>query len=345
MAEIVLNARFTSQPKTGVQRCATEIAKRIGAQVTPLRPRRPLTGLAGHAWEQLYLPVAAQGKLLWNPNCTGPVMMRRQICTFHDVIVLDHPEWFSPRFAAWYRWLLPRVARHCRALIAVSQYTKTRLIEVLGVNPEKITVIPNGVCETFRPAGADEIAAAREWLGIGDRPFLLSVCALEPRKNLGRLLRAWSAAQSRVPSQMELVLVGASGSLSIFPRQSAVTLPERTRVVGYCQESLLPALYSAATTFLYPSLYEGFGLPPLEAMACGTPVIASKTTSLPEVVGEAALLIDPMDPESIAAAIVRLAGSQQQRRELRELGLSRSASFSWDLTAKRTWELLSQHAA
>jgi len=345
MASIVLNARFSLQQTTGVQRYASEIAARIGNRVARLRPPRALHGMAGHAWEQIYLPVAAHGKLLWNPNCTGPVTVQQQVCTFHDLIVLDHPEWFSPRFAQWYKWLLPRVARQCRALIAVSEYTKHRVVEMLEINPARITVVPNGVGENFRPAAPREATEVREWLGIGERPFLLSVGTLEPRKNLRRLLTAWSIAQDQVPEEMELVIAGAAGAPSIFAGQDALQAPSRTRLVGYCQEPLLPALYSEATAFVYPSLYEGFGLPPLEAMACGTPVICSETSSLPEVVGDAALLVDPQDPRSIADAIVQLANSQDQRGELRHSGRQRAARFSWDAAAQQTWTLLCEHAA
>ena len=341
-ASIALNARFSVHRPTGMQRYGLELARRFGDQIEVVRPVRALRGPVGHLWEQVYLPSALHGKLLWSPNNTGPLAVRRQVCTMHDLIPLDQPEWFSPRFAAWYKWLLPRLAKQVRHIIAVSEFTKRRIVELLAVPQEKVTVIPNGVDERFSPKSEEEILRMRRSLGITCRAYLLYVGNLEPRKNLQRLLQAWAIAQRFVSPEIELVVAGAKGSSLVFEEWSLGALPSRVQFTGYVTDDQLPALYAGSLSLLYPSLYEGFGLPPLEAMACGTPVVTSANTSLPEVVGDAAILVDAEDTESIADAITRIASSDSLRRDLRRRGLDRAKEFTWERTADQTLRLLLQ---
>jgi len=343
-ASIALNARFSVHRTTGMQRYGLELARRFGDQIQVVRPVRALRGPAGHLWEQIYLPSALHGKLLWSPNNTGPLAVRRQVCTMHDLIPLDQPEWFSPRFAAWYEWLLPRLAKQVRHIIAVSEFTKHRVVELLAVPQEKVTVIPNGVDERFSPRSEEEILCMRRSLGITCPAYLLYVGNLEPRKNLQRLLQAWAIAQRSVAPEIELVVAGAKGSSLVFEECSLGTLPARVQFTGYVADDQLPALYAGSLALLYPSLYEGFGLPPLEAMACGTPVVTSAKTSLPEVVGDAAILVDAEDAESIADAITRIASSDPLRGELRRRGLERAKEFTWERTANLTLRLLLEQA-
>jgi len=155
MTQIALNARFHSHQPTGMQRYALELSSRFGPHLDSLKPDKPLRGPSGHLWEQLFLPSAVRGRLLWSPNTTGPLAIEKQVCTFHDLIPLDHPEWFNRRFAQWYQWLLPRLAKRVRKIIAISEFTKQRIVELLGVSPEKVAVIPNGVDARFSPRPAE----------------------------------------------------------------------------------------------------------------------------------------------------------------------------------------------
>ncbi len=339
-ASIALNARFCVHRPTGMQRYGLELARRFGDRVQLVRPVLALRGPAGHLWEQVYLPSAVRGKLLWSPNNTGPLAVRRQVCTMHDLIPLDQPAWFSPRFAAWYKWLLPRLAKQVRHIIAVSEFTKCRVVELLRVRPEKVTVIPNGVDERFSPRSEKEILRMRQSLGITCPAYLLYVGNLEPRKNLPRLLQAWAIAQQSIPPEVELVVAGAKGSSLVFEQCCLGELPPRVQLTGYVADDHLPALYAGSLALLYPSLYEGFGLPPLEAMACGTPVVTSANTSLPEVVGDAAILADAEYVHSIADAIIRVASNDSLRSELRRRGLERAKEFTWARTAEPTLRLL-----
>lgn len=342
MNQIALNARFYAHRPTGMQRYAIELSQRFSEHLDPVRPARALRGPAGHLWEQCYLPSAVRGRLLWSPNNTGPLAISRQVCTLHDLIPLDRPQWFNHRFARWYAWLLPRLARRVQHIIAISEFTRQRAIELLRVPATKVTIIPNGVDSRFYPRSSDEIASMRAALGIPDVAYVLCVGSLEPRKNLLRLLEAWSIVQEYVDREIWLVMAGARGSSRVFRALSVDSIPPRVYFTGYVSDEHLPALYSGALAMAYPSLYEGFGLPPLEAMACGTPVVTSKGTSLPEVVGNSAVLVDPEDCLSIAEGLEQVLSSASLRESLSKSGIRRAARFSWDSTAEQTLELLVQ---
>jgi glycosyltransferase involved in cell wall biosynthesis len=345
MHVIKLNGRFYSHRPTGMQRYALELVSRIGDRLEVLRPKHALRGGLGHLWEQVYLPVATGRGLLWSPNNTGPLSVARQVCTVHDLIPLDHPEWFNPRFVALYRWLMPRLMTRLQHIVAISEFTRQRLLHLFDIDPSKITVIPNGVDKSFQPAPPDRIRQVRASLGLGDKPYVLCVSSFEPRKNLKGLLAAWAALPASIRNQFQLVLTGARGSGKVFGDAGIGEPPVGAIFTGYVAQEDLPALYSGAEIFAYPSLYEGFGLPPLEAMASGVPVLTSKTSSIPEVVADAGVLVDPADIDSIQEGLYRLMTNEQLRRELSERGLNRAQSLSWDRTADETWRILEREAA
>jgi glycosyltransferase involved in cell wall biosynthesis len=341
---IVINARVMSAPMTGVQRYVQEILAAMGERVAEVQPRRACRGIAGHAWEQGVLPLRTGGRLLWSPSNTGPLAVARQVVTVHDAVPLDHPEWLNPRFAAWYRFLLPRLVRRARRVIAISAFTRRRLIERTGVDPARVAVIHHGVGQRFRPQPDDAIAAMRRAVGVPAGRYLLSLGSLEPRKNLGGLLAAWGAVAAAAPADLCLVVAGARGAGQIFRQPPAPQATPRVHFSGRVEDRWLPALYSGAVAFCYPSLYEGFGWPPLEAMACGTPVLASQGTAFPEVLGDAALLVDPHDPCAIADTLRRVIASRALREDLRGRGMERAAGFRWADAAAATWALLSSAA-
>ncbi len=342
MSAIALNARFYSHVPTGMQRYGIEMANRLDDLLDVVRPGEALKGARGHLWEQIYLPAISRNRLLWSPNNTGPLAVARQLCTMHDIIPVEHPEWFSPRFSAWYQWLLPKLAHRVQHMIAVSQFTKDRLVERFGVSPDKISVVWNGVDEQFRPRSFEEIAEVRAALGIRSPRYVLSLGSLEPRKHIGRLLSAWRRMLPELPDDVDLVVVGNKGAALVFREARLEKLPERVHFAGYAKQEHLPALYSGALAMVYPSLYEGFGLPPLEAMACGTPVVTSNTTSLPEVVGDSGLLVDPLNEDAIAAAVLRLVKSEALRTELSAKGRARAARMNWDRSARETRQILKE---
>jgi len=337
---VSVNARILASPTTGVQRYLMELLERMPA-LRSVAPACQLTGLAGHAWEQIVLPTRVRGTMLWSPSNTGPLAVRRQVVTIHDVVPLDHPEWLNPRFAAWYRFLIPRLAQRAGRVIVVSEFTKKRLLVHCGVRPEKITVIHLGADKRFRPRPANEVARARATLAIPDGPYVLAVGSLEPRKNLGRLLAAWAEVLPELPPDVTLVVAGGKGKRMVFADVPELRrLPERVCLTGYVPDELLPSLYAGAGVFIYPSVYEGFGLPPLEAMACGTPVIVGNRASLPEVVGDAGISVNPYDIDAIATAIAQVLVDPAIGAKLAPAALQRASRFSWDRAATQTWNVL-----
>jgi glycosyltransferase involved in cell wall biosynthesis len=217
-------------------------------------------------------------------------------------------------------------------------------VQILGVQPAKVTVIPHGIDERFSPRPEEEICATRRMLNMPRSRYFLFVSSLEPRKNLSRLLAAWERVQKDLPDDIWLVIAGAKGRPQVFSdAHIKKELPPRVHFTGYVPEECLPALYSGALALVYPSLYEGFGFPPLESMACGTPVIASNTTSLPEVTADAAILVNPLEVDEIVSAIALLATDPELRSNLSRRGIARAASYTWDATAHATLKVLQSY--
>ncbi|MEG3065004.1 glycosyltransferase family 1 protein [Acetomicrobium sp.] len=290
------------------------------------------------------MPTRLRGNLLFSPSNTGPLIEERQVVTIHDITPLEHPEWLNPRFAKWYQFLIPRLVHKARRIIAVSNFTKSRICEVTSVQPDKAVVIYNGADERFRPKSSEEIARTKDTFGISNFRYILTVATIEPRKNLQRLLEAWDVWHVNLPQDIWLVIAGAKGKDLVFRDAVFNRLPPKICMIGHVPDEHLPALYSGALAFIYVSLYEGFGLPPLEAMACGTPVLTSNVTSLPEVVGDAALTVNPYDIDAIAEGIKRLIEDDNLRKELPQKGLARAKLFSWERTAEVTWSVLKEAA-
>ena len=231
------------------------------------------------------------------------------VVTVHDLAVLRHPETFNRWTRTYSRVAVPRVARAAQKVIAVSEFTKREVVELLGVDHERVRVVPNGVGDAFSPEGPP-----------AEGEYVLAVGTLEPRKNLGRLVEATRRLG------VELRIVGARG-------WGRVDVAAGVQALGFVEDAELARLYRGAACLAYPSLYEGFGIPIVEAMACGTPVVTSAGGATEETAGGAAVLVDPLDPDAIAAGIE---AARARREELRALGLERARSFSWAEAARAT---------
>ena len=328
MTRVLINGRAAVRSEPGgVERWARELAARLPAlapeRYAVLRPPGALAHRAGHAWEQVALPAAAiarRAPIVLNPANTAPLALRRNVVVVHDAAALREPAWYSAAYAAWQRAVLPVVVRRARHVVTVSEFSRAELVELAGADPERITVIPGGVDHERLHPGVDP-APARAALEL-PRPYVLTVASRLPRKNLAALEPA--AGRLR---ELGVDLVAAGGVRPQFARGDDA--PGAVRFLGAVSEDLLPSLYAGATAFVLPSLHEGFGLPVLEAMAAGVPVVASDRGALPETCAGAALLVDPDDRDAIADALEAAIGNEG----LVAAGIARAARFSWGRTA------------
>jgi len=298
-------------------------------------------------WEQLLAPLLLRlhsasvyhGVLNVVPlACPVP-----SVVTIHDLSAFLFPQTFRRVNRTYTQWAIRVAARRASTILAVSEFTRREIVRWLGVAPERVVVTPNAADARFAPPEPAALDAFRRRAGLPDR-FVLFLGTLEPRKNLPLLLEAYARIARDIDAP--LLVGGARGWLyePILARAEQLGLGDRLRFVGYIDQEEQALWYAAATVFVFPSLYEGFGMPPLEAMACGTPVIVSNSSSLPEVVGDpsvgpdqaAALIVPPTDADALAEAMRRLLADADLRAELRARGLARARCFSWRATAART---------
>jgi glycosyltransferase involved in cell wall biosynthesis len=329
---------------SGVQRVTGEILSRLSGKIAAVAPRRPLNGRMGHLWEQAVLPLRVRGRLLWSPSATGPLATGNQVVSIHDLAFLDHSEFFSPEFARFYGGLVRALARRAQHIITVSQFSRRRIEDRLGVPREKISVIPNGVSLTFRRYSPDACDTVSRKLKLPTRQYVLAQATSDRRKNFSRIVEAWTAVAGHLPDQVWLVVTGNTGRTHIFGDGLPPETGPRIFRLGFVSEEDLPPLTAGALAFLYPSLYEGFGLPVLEAMAAGTPVITSNSSALSETAGGAAILVSPQSVNELAAAILRIVDAPEIRARLTSAGLDHVRQFSWDRAAEETLEVLQRFA-
>jgi len=268
-----------------------------------------------------------------------PSKARRKLLTIHDLAFLFYPDAAMPSLHRYLNVVVPRSVRRADALVADSQHTAQDLNEQWQVPLERITVVQGAVDHAyFRPVGdPQQLTGVRQRYGLGERPYILAISRLEPRKNLVRLIEAFAAARAEARLPHRLVIGGRKGWLyePIFARVQELGLAEDVLFPGFVAEADLPALYSGAAFFAYPSLYEGFGLPIVEAMACGAPVLTSDNSCLPEAGGPGAFYVRAEDVDSIAQGIVRLATDAGLAAQLAAAGREHAAHFTWERSAQQ----------
>lgn len=309
-----------------------------GGFMTNIRPSRLV-------WEQVFLPRQARKRkidLFHSPGFVAPLGLKcRSVVTIFDMTFFLFPGGHTLPKRLYFGFFLPLSARKADMVITISESSKNDIIRFLHLPEEKVRVIYPGVDDIFRPVKDNEkLERVKARYGIR-KDFILSVGVVEPRKNLDRLIRAFNLLVREDGFGLDLVIVGkkgwAYGAVLDLPEQ--LGLEKRVIFTGYVPEEDLPLLYSAASLFVYPSIYEGFGIPVLEAMACGTPVITSNVSSLPEVTGDAGLLVDPYDIQAMVQAIKKLLGDEALRKRMREAGLRWARQFSWEKMALSTLEV------
>lgn len=347
---IVINARFLTQELRGVQRFAEQICLALQGQrqdlvfVTPAGIRMHDTARQlqaqvigsheGHLWEQLDLPryLRRQGHpLLLSLGATGPLFYRNQIATHHDITYIRHPHSYSWQFRTAYRLMTPLLLKRLKTLITVSQFSKREIGQFYKVAAHKILVVPNAVGDDFQP-GAPAQATPR---------YLLAVSSPSAHKNFNRMIQAFL----RLPGfdQVQLRIVGNGGAIFADPSLEALASSDpRVHFLGRLSDEQLIEQYQGAAAFVFPSLYEGFGIPPLEAQACGCPVLAANAASIPEVLQSSALYFDPLDVDHISRAMALALNNLNIRQHLRTLGLHNVSRFSWEDSARLISERLDQ---
>jgi len=289
-------------------------------------------------WEQVMQPQVLRhidADLVHGPVFVGPLVAPCPIViTIHDLSFMRFPDFFRPGNRLYLKTMTRLSARRARRLIAVSEHAATEAAHLLGIPRRNIDVVYHGVDPAFRPLPAADVTAFRRRRELPEQ-FVLFVGTLEPRKNIARLIEAFARIYD---GQVKLVLVGGKGWLyeDLFARVEELDVREGVRFAGYVPSEELPLWYNAARAFAYPSSYEGFGMPVTEAQACGTPVLTSNCSSLPEAAGDAALLIDPQDVEAIATGLQQLLNDSSLRETLRGRGLAHARTFNWSRTARQT---------
>ena len=340
---IVINARFLTQAVTGVQRYAEQISlalKRLRDDVVFVTPHdihshaiaealqaRCIGRLRGHLWEQIDLPryLRQQGNPLLVSLCsTGPVFYANQIATHHDITYVRFPATYSWQFRTAYRLMTPLLLARVRTLLTPSEFSKGEISRFYKIDPDRILTIPNAVIEHFRPDPQAQV----------ERPYLLAVSSPSVHKNFARMIQAFLSLRGQ--PDLQLHIVGSTHGLFAEPDlQRLASRDPRIRFLGRLDDQELLTQYQGATAFVFPSLYEGFGIPPLEAQACGCPVLAARAASIPEVLRDSALYFDPLDIGQMAAAMQRILHDPALRQSLRRQGLANVERFSWQRSAQR----------
>lgn len=312
-----------------------------------LRATRVNTGTLSRHWWSIGLPRHIRKnrlKLFHGTNYDVPLWGGRPtVLTIHDLSAYLYPETHVARRMRRSRRRLPLMARVATMIITPTESVRREVCEHLKVNPAKVVAVPEAPRHIFRPLAPAESLAVNKRLGVGAN-FLLAVGTLEPRKNLIALVRAFEELvnSSDTASDLSLVIAGKTGWLTeeLFAHVASSSLRDRIHFTGYVTDTELCALYSTCGAFIYPSLYEGFGLPPLEAMTCGAPVIASRIPSLLEILGdEAAILLPPTDTQALVRTLYELLANQELRRRLTLAGQLRASKFTWERTAQLTLDV------
>lgn len=341
MKTIFINAKFLCENLTGIGRFSVEISKQLKTSYPNLvfvaPPNIVLTEIAeelgvetfgiftGALWEQLELPLYLKkhkNPLLLNLTNTAPIFYKNQINTIHDITSIKHPNWYSKKAALYYKFLLPHVAKNCKNLLTVSNYVKKDLITFFKIDPNNIFIVPNAVSEVFKE---------NKTISTFDYKYILAVGSIDPRKNLVRLINAFSKLENKT---IKLILVGQKHkSFSEIKFDSTKEKYKNIVFTGYISDSELVNYYKNAELFIFPSLEEGFGIPPLEAMSCNCPVLVSNLSSMPEVCKDAAIYFNPYDTEDLWQKMNFVLQDTELLADLKEKGKKRAAIFCWQKSA------------
>ena len=346
----VVNGRYLTQKATGVHRYAFEICNKLHemgvdfhvAVPNEIHPDYKFSfkvvkcgSFNTHLWEQISLPrylKSIGSPLLISFTGCGPLNYSNQIMTIHDVSHERYPEWFSKNYYRFYHYMMPRIGKKAHAVLTVSEFSKKEIVDTLGINAEKIHVVHSNVPFHNKPSKEEILSFSRN--PEAER-YILAVSSMDPRKNFVRLVEAFDKIKDK---SVKLYIIGMSFKAFNTPDLQKL-IGENVHLPGYIPDEKLQTMYQNALLSVYPSLYEGFGLPPLESMTYGCPVINSDIPALHEVSQDAALYVDPYNVDDITQKIEQLLVDEPLRTELQEKGLEQIKKYSWDKSAKQVYEL------
>lgn len=350
----VVNGRYLTQKATGVHRYAFEICNKLHEMGVDFHVAIPQEihpdykfsfktvkcgSLKTHMWEQISLPRYL--KTIGNPllisftGC-GPLNYSNQIMTIHDVSHERYPEWFSKNYYRFYHFMMPRIGRKAHAVLTVSEFSKKEIVDTLGIDSAKIHIIHSNVPFHNKPSKEEILSHQPD---TDREKYIIAVSSMDPRKNFVRLVKAFEQIEDK---SVKLYIIGMSFKAFNTPDQQKL-ISENVYLPGYITDDTLQKMYQNAELSVYPSLYEGFGLPPLESMTYGCPVINSDIPALREVSEDAALYIDPFDIEDITEKIDQLLKDEELKQELRLKGLEQIKKYSWEKSAQQVYELAQKY--
>lgn len=346
---IYINGRFLLQKQTGVNRFAYEICKAmlsLGAEFVILCPYGDIEDCydvstfkiihcgwgTSHLWEQLSLPIVWKRinghNILLNFTGIGPIAVKQKVITIHDLAFIENPAWYSRKYVMLYKLMTPWSAATSKHILTVSEFSKGEIVRHLNIPAEKITVVHNAVASKF---------SVGEACCRNKANYILAVSSIDPRKNFARLLKAFMKMHE---TEMKLYVIGGKSNVFASSKDSQFENNDRIVWLGRVTDEELVEYYRNASCFVYPSLYEGFGIPPLEAMACGIPVVVSDIPPHREVCGDAALYVDPLDEVDIATKIQTFINDVSLRDKMINCALGRCSSFSWEESARKILDMV-----
>jgi glycosyltransferase involved in cell wall biosynthesis len=293
------------------------------------------------SWEMIWHPV----DILFIAASALPfIHPKKSVATVHDVAWKLFPEAFTDTMRKYLEWSTKFAVKHAAKIITVSESTKNDVVKFYNANPHKIAVTYLGLDGSFQPLKYEEVQSVLDRLGLVHKKYILFLGTLQPRKNLNRLVDAFILLKKENRVEEKLVIAGGKGWLyePILKKIQEAGLGDAIKVLGYVDEQDKPALYNGAALLTLPALYEGFGLPPLEAMACGTPVVVSNVSSLPEVIGDAGVLVDPASVNSIKEGLLKVLINENLRQEMSKQGIEQARRFTWEHTAKETLKIFEE---
>lgn len=341
--KLVINGHFKGQPVTGVQRYAIEILNEFNKNEISYELINPPGNLNSQAirqlWMQSVLPIKlSNNQFLWSPTNTGPALKSKQVITLHDIADQLYPQWFSKKYVIWRRMILPGLLKRVEGIITVSEFSKKTIVERYPFTNGKVEVIPNGVNhEHFYPRPNEDVKKVQKQFKIY-KSYAITVASLDPRKNIEGLVKAWNQLSESFKDNFDLIVVGGEDQLFKFSLSES---PHHSiKFLGYVDSEFLPALYSSANLFIYPSLFEGFGLPVLEAMACGTPVLMSDSTSLSELAGDHVYTFHPKEIDELVEKIEYILSNYNEAVQKKKRAEEFSKSYTWSKTAMQTYNYI-----